>query len=109
MQEEDSSSSSSTGTRSSNARRHLLQNQWLWPRNSAAITASLTIVNALAASGSAPADGIKTAARGLEIARLASNKEADPWEYDRPAAPAQKPARQQASLGRRLRSLLEPL
>lgn len=87
--------------------RQLLQNQYLWPRESAAITASLTLVSALIANGNGPAEGIKTGARGLEIARLASNKAADPWEYDRPAAPAQRPARQQNALGRRLRTLLE--
>jgi hypothetical protein len=83
--------------------RHLLQNQWLWPRESAAISSSLAVVSSLAAGPNGAADGIKTAARSLELARLASNKAAKPFEYDRPAAPAQRPARQAASaLGRRL-------
>lgn len=87
--------------------RQLLQNQYLWPRETAAISASMAIVSTLIADGNGPAQGIKTGARGLEIARLASNKAADPWEYDRPAAPAQRPARQQNALGRRLKTLLE--
>lgn len=84
--------------------RHLMQNQWLWPRESAAISSSLAVVSSLAAGPNGAADGIKTAARALEVARLASNKAAKPFEYDRPAAPSQVPARLAASaaLGRRL-------
>jgi hypothetical protein len=103
---EGSSRSSGSGNdiESNTFSRHLLQNQWLWPRESAAISSSLAVVSALAAGPNGAADGIKTAARSLEIARLASNKAAKPFEYDRPAAPAQVPARQAAgaALGRRL-------
>jgi hypothetical protein len=92
-----SRSSSSGGIRL----RHLLQNQqYMWPRDSAAITSTLALVTNLVASGNGAAAGIKAGARGLEIARLASNKEANPSEFDRPAAPVQRPARQANALGR---------
>lgn len=82
--------------------RQLLQNQWIWPRESAAITATLSLVSNLVANGNGAADGLKTGARGLEIARLASNKAVDPWEFDRPTGPVQRPARLQNPFGRRL-------
>lgn len=79
----------------------------MWPRESAAITGTRDVINRLIANGNSAADGIKSSARGLEIARLASNKAVQPWEFDRVPPPAQagdKPARQAAALGhRRLR------
>lgn len=65
--------------------RQLLQNQWVWPRESAAIGATRDAIQNLIKAGNKPGDGLKTAARGLEIGRLASNKAVQPWEFDKGA------------------------
>jgi hypothetical protein len=75
--------------------RQLLQNQApQWPRETASISSTMAIITDLANGKNSAEDGLKVIARSSELARLASNKQSSPSDYDRPKPPAPaKPSR----------------
>lgn len=102
------SSDSSSDSQGSTGRHLLQNNNVIWPRETMAIAATSDVINRMITSGNMPADGIKSGARGIEIARLASNKAVQPWMFDKvlpPPQPGDQPARLAAALGRRLLSV----